>query len=64
MDVERIQKIFPKYFENFQLPEAAIEQEIEVYRACPTGKIEKASFLNTYEEKQANAKELIAIAKH
>ena len=50
MDVERIQKIFPKYFENFQLPEAAIEQEIEVYRACPTGKIEKASFLNTYEE--------------
>lgn len=50
MDTERIEKIFPKYFENFQLPETAIEQEIEVYRACPTRKIERASFLNTYEE--------------
>ena len=47
MDAERIYKIFPKYFENFQLPEAAIEQEIEVYRSCPTRKIERASFITT-----------------
>lgn len=32
------------------MPDAATEQEIYVYRACPTRKIEKASFLNTYEE--------------
>lgn len=50
MDVERIKKIFPSYFENFRLPEAAIEQEIEVYRACKTRKIERESFLNSYEE--------------
>lgn len=49
MDSAKIQKVFPAYFSNFQLPEAAIEQEINVYRACPTRKIEKASFLNTYE---------------
>lgn len=50
MDERTVAKIFPQYFENFQLPSAAIEQEIEVYRACPTRKIEKASFLNTYEQ--------------
>lgn len=50
MDGEKIQKIFPDYFSNFSLPNAAVEQEICVYRACPTRKIEKASFLNTYEE--------------
>ena len=45
-----IQKVFPAYFANFRMPDAAVEQEINVYRACPTHKIEKASFLNTYEE--------------
>lgn len=50
MDADKIKKVFPAYFSNFQLPETAIEQEINVYRACPTRKIEKASFLNTYEE--------------
>lgn len=43
-------KIFPSYFSNFELPEAAREERILVYRACKTNKIEKASFLNTYEE--------------
>lgn len=47
---ETIRKIFPGYFENFEMPSAAVEQKIEVYRACPTGKIEKDSFLNTYEQ--------------
>lgn len=32
------------------MPDAAAEQEIYVYRACPTRKIQQASFLNTYEE--------------
>lgn len=50
MENEIIRKVFPEYFRAFALPDAAIEQEICVYRACPTRKIEKASFLNTYEE--------------
>lgn len=50
MDSSKVKKVFPAYFSNFLLPEAAIEQTISVYRACPTRKIEKASFLNTYEE--------------
>lgn len=47
---ERTRKIFPAYFSNFTIPDAAKEQEISVYRACPTRTIEPASFLNTYEE--------------
>ena len=54
MTEELAKKVFPKYFENFTMPETAKEQEIEVYRACPTRKIEKASFLNTYEELERN----------
>lgn len=50
MNTDKIRKVFPAYFSNFKLPEVAVEQEISVYRACPTRKIEKASFLNTYEE--------------
>ena len=50
MDIEKAKKVFPAYFENFTLPDKAIEQEIDVYRACPTRRIEKASFLNTFEE--------------
>lgn len=43
---------FPDYFAHFTMPKCAKEQILIVYRACPTYKIEKASFLNTYEEKQ------------
>ena len=50
MNAEKIKKTFPLYFRNFEIPKEAKEQEIEVYRACPTRKVEKASFLNTYEE--------------
>lgn len=47
-----MKRVFPEYFSNFEynIPGAAKEQEIEVYRACPTRKIERESFLNTYEE--------------
>ncbi|MBQ9521997.1 MAG: hypothetical protein IJR72_05445 [Oscillospiraceae bacterium] len=50
MTEQLAKKVFPAYFENFTLPETAQEQEIEVYRACRTRKIERESFLNTYEE--------------
>lgn len=50
MNREQAEKKFPSYFVNFEIPEWAREQELEVFRACATGKIEKESFLNTYEE--------------
>ena len=50
MNIEHGEKVFPSYFANFKIPEWAREQELSVYRACRTGKIEKESFLNTYEQ--------------
>ena len=44
------EKKFPSYFEHFQIPEWAREQELEVYRACATGKADRESFLYSYEE--------------
>lgn len=45
-----LRKAFPAYFSCFTMPDDAAEQELTVYRACRTRKIEKESFLNTYEE--------------
>lgn len=45
-----LEKKFPEYFKNFKLPELAREQELKVYRACATGKVDQTSFLNSYEE--------------
>lgn len=50
MNKEQGEKKFPSYFENFEIPEWARAQELEVFRACPTGKVDKGSFLNTYEQ--------------
>ena len=51
MTEQLAKKVFPEYFKNFTMPKAAQEQVIEhVYRACRTRKIERDSFLNTYEE--------------
>ncbi len=50
MNKEQAKKKFPSYFEKFEIPEWAREQELEVFRALPTGKVDKESFLNTYEE--------------
>jgi len=47
---ERLKKIFPDYFERFELPEGAREEEIKVYRACRSGKCDKASFLSSFEQ--------------
>ena len=45
-----VKKTFPRYFEKFEIPVWARPQELHVYRACATGKADRESFLNTYEE--------------
>ena len=47
---KRLERIFPAYFELFDLPEGAREEEIKVYRACRTGACDKLSFLPTFEQ--------------
>lgn len=48
--LKRIEKIFPDYFQRFKLPDGAREEIIKVYRACRSGKCDKASFLPSFEE--------------
>lgn len=48
--IKRIQRVFPEYFELFEMPKEAREEELKVYRACRTGKCDRLSFLPTYEE--------------
>jgi len=50
-NVEKLARIFPDYFELFELPQGAHEERIKVYRACRTGCCDKESFLPTYEER-------------
>lgn len=50
MREDHIERVFPSYFGNLTLPPEAKEQEIEVFRACRTHKLERESFLCTYEE--------------
>jgi hypothetical protein len=50
IDGNKIAKIFPDYFKNFEIPEGAREETITVYRACRTGKCDRESFLPTFEE--------------
>lgn len=50
MTEEKLRKKFPSYFENFEIPKWAEEQELLVYRACRTGEVDRGSFLNSYEE--------------
>lgn len=45
-----IEKIFPDYFERFELPEGAHEESIKVYRACKNGKCDASAFLPSFEE--------------
>lgn len=47
---EQGKRKFPFYFENFEMPEWAREQELQVYRACATGKVDRESFRNSFEE--------------
>ncbi|HHX59692.1 MAG TPA: hypothetical protein GX707_02980 [Epulopiscium sp.] len=48
--MKKLKKKFPSYFKRFELPEGATEQRIEVFRACKTHKIDKGSFMPTFEE--------------
>lgn len=48
---KRIEKIFPDYFNRFELPAGAREEYIKVYRACRSGKCDKNSFLPFFEER-------------
>ena len=50
MNKKQAEKKFPAYFANFEIPIWAREQELEVFRACATGKVDEESFLNSYEE--------------
>lgn len=50
-DRNRLIRMFPEYFEQFNMPpQEAREEIIEAYRACRTNKLERESFLSTYEE--------------
>ena len=45
-----IEKVFPDYFDRFEMPEGAHEESIQVYRACRSGMCDRASFLPTFEQ--------------
>ncbi len=47
---DKIDKIFPEYFNRFKIPEGAREERIKVYRACRSGKCDKESFLPSFEQ--------------
>jgi hypothetical protein len=49
-DEERIKRLFPSYFQQFDLPKEAREEEITVYRACKSRKCDKESFTPSFEE--------------
>lgn len=48
--IQEIEKIFPDYFDRFQLPKGAREESIKVYRICKSRKCDRSSFLPSYEE--------------
>ncbi|MCM1161389.1 MAG: hypothetical protein NC412_09205 [Roseburia sp.] len=48
---KRLERMFPEYFTLFELPDGARQERILVYRACKSGKCDKASFTPTFEEK-------------
>jgi len=52
MTEEQIKRKFPAGFREDLLPAGAKEQSITVYRVCPTGAVEAASFLPTYLDKE------------
>lgn len=49
MNIDKAAKVFPNFFSNFDLPEGAKKQEIEVYRMCLTGIINREAFYGSYE---------------
>ncbi|MBV7271643.1 hypothetical protein JMF89_04055 [Clostridiaceae bacterium UIB06] len=49
MNNERAEKVFPNFFSNLKLPEGAKLENINVYRLCIWGKIDREAFYGTYE---------------
>ncbi|SHM76934.1 hypothetical protein SAMN02746066_03240 [Anaerosporobacter mobilis DSM 15930] len=47
---DKLVRLFPKYFELFQLPDGAKDEEIKVFRACKTWKCDRESFTPSFEE--------------
>lgn len=52
--MNKLIKKFPAYFQNFVLPDGAVELELEVYRACKSNCVDKESFTPTFEELEYN----------
>lgn len=51
LENDRLERMFPDYFKLYNVPPSAAREEIiEVYRACRTNKLDRDSFLSTYEE--------------
>jgi len=50
MTQEDLKKKFPKYFPVNKLPVGVKEQNIEVYRMCKWGLVERKAFYSNYEE--------------
>lgn len=46
-----MKEVFPDYLDKFDLSKIARKESIKVYRACRSGKCDKASFLPSFEEK-------------
>jgi len=46
----KLSRIFPDYFNRFELPAGAHEESITVYRACKSHKCDQDSFTPTFEE--------------
>lgn len=62
MEEERLKRLFTKCEQRFKgtpfkVPEGAKEMEIQVYRACRSGKCNKESFLPTFEQQNNVYKE-------
>lgn len=51
MEKDKAEKLFPSFFSNFnyELPEGAKEEEINVYRICINGYINREAFISSYE---------------
>lgn len=58
MDINKAEKIFPNFFKNFKMPVGAKCENINVYRLCFWGEIDRQAFYGSYE---AQAKGLISI---
>lgn len=57
MTIDKIIRKFPVGFPDDLLPEGAKEENIEVYRICRTGYVDRDSFLPTYLDELSKTKE-------